>query len=80
MKLCKDCKYFYESTDFVYSYPNNIKYGKCSYKEQNELYDPVTGEKKEPYMYASVQRSFPNFLAFIARECGKTGRYFEPKE
>lgn len=80
MKLCKDCKYFHESNDFPESAVNRIKYGKCSYKEQNGEYSPVTGEKKEPWRYASVQRSFPKILAFIARECGKTGRYFEPKE
>lgn len=80
MKLCKDCKYFQESEDFPSLSFNRVKYGKCSYREQNCLDDPVTGEKREPYMYASVQRSFPKFLAFIVRECGKTGRYFEPKQ
>ena len=68
VKLCKDCKHFL-----------NDKKGfeKCNKKVGNDL---VTGEPISNVIYCSSHRKFDWLGAILSNACGKSGRWFEPKE
>ena len=74
MKLCKDCKWVTNETDY------EGEFAKCTAPAGTLC---VTGFEKGPYMhYCSIQRDAGWLWALIAPDggrCGKAGRWFEPK-
>lgn len=69
-KLCKDCKY----VDKTEAY--DATYWKCN-APQNLL--PV-GDSTRRWIYCDTMRKEGFLFSWLTNMCGKSGRWFEPKE
>lgn len=75
LKLCSDCKY--HAKEFSGHYCTKIL---DSYFESKKL---VGNEKlyiSDKHHYCSIHRSHGWFESWLFKWCGKSGRFFEPKE
>jgi hypothetical protein len=68
MKLCNDCKYSERDFYLICRHPKNKKM------------DYSTGEKVYRWEYCSTHRLNGWFVAIFINQCGKSARWFEPKE
>lgn len=78
MKLCKDCKHYcVEVSEWCGNRKLAERWPRCALTRKIDL---VKGGTEWGCGYLCVtQRSMPIILDVLSRECGKRGRYWEPK-
>ena len=67
-KLCKDCKWYVEDKE----------HSKCS-APPNIVIDLINGDRCYRWAYCGVQRGHNWFTALGLKQCGRGGRWWEPK-
>lgn len=77
MKLCKNCQYFQDDTQF----PNH-DYGICTHRSgiATHKINYTNGDETFTFRHAQTNRQGGWLINFILRKCGRTARYYKEKD
>lgn len=79
MKFCKDCRFYRPDVEFL-DESKQVKYGKCAAPQNPFSFNTTSGEPHYDNPYCSIHREYGWFLSRLITRCGKSARWFKPKE